>query len=71
MTELKSWDYENLRKQYIDERRLNKNHPLQRTLWNGVSAGMWDEKEWYDYMKAHNIPDPYKKEEKSTLEDFC
>jgi hypothetical protein len=28
------------------------------------------EQEWYDYLKAHNITDPYKKEEKSTLEGF-
>lgn len=70
MTELKSWDYENLRKQYIDERRLNKDHPLQRTLWNGVSANMWDEHEWYDYMKAHNMTDPYSVETPSSLENF-
>lgn len=70
MTELKSWDYEFLRKQYIDERRLNKDHPLQRTLWNGVSAGMWEEQEWYDYMKAHGISDPYSKEIASSLESF-
>jgi len=70
MVDLKSWDYENLRKQYIDNRRLNKDHPLQRTLWNGVSAGMWEEQEWYDYMKKHNIADPYSKEVASSLEDF-
>jgi hypothetical protein len=67
MVELKSWDYEFLRKQYIDERRLNKDHPLQRTLWNGVSAGMWENQEWVDYMKAHNTADPYAKEEQATL----
>ena len=70
MVDLKSWDYENLRKQYIDERRLNKDHPLQRTLWNGVSAGMWEEQEWYNYMKAHNMTDPYAKEAVSSLEGF-
>jgi hypothetical protein len=70
MLELKSWEYENLRKQFVDERRLNKDHKLQRPLWNGVSPGMWEDQEWYDYLKAHNIPDPYKKEEKSTLEGF-
>ena len=70
MLDLKSWEYENLRKQFVDDRRLNKDHPLQRPLWNGVSPNMWFEQEWYDYLKAHNIPDPYKKEEKSTLEGF-
>jgi hypothetical protein len=31
---------------------------------------MWEEQEWYDYMKAHNIPDPYKKEQTADLSDF-
>ena len=70
MLELKSWEYESLRKQFVDERRLNKDHPLQRNLWNGVSAGMWESQEWYDYMKAHNMEDPYKQEKTSSLEDF-
>ena len=70
MVDLESWDYEFLRKQYIDERRLNKDHPLQRTLWNGVSAGMWEQQEWFDYMKAHNMTDPYTVAAASTLEDF-
>jgi hypothetical protein len=70
MLDLKSWEYESLRKQFVDDRRLNKDHPLQRPLWNGVSPNMWFEQEWYDYLKTHNIPDPYKKEEKSTLEGF-
>ena len=70
MVELKSFFYEHLRKQYIDERRLNKDHKLQRPLWNGVSAGMWEEQEWYDYMKAHNLKDPYAKQSSSSLEDF-
>ena len=67
MVELKSWEYENLRKQYIDERRLNKDHPLQRTLWNGVSPDMWKQKEWFDYMKANNIEDPYVEKKVATL----
>jgi hypothetical protein len=52
MLELKSFEYEALRKQFVDERRLNKNHPLQRPLWNGVSPGCMadDSKEWYDYI---------------------
>lgn len=70
MLELKSWDYENLRKQYVEERRANKDHPLQRPLWNGVSPGMWEEKEWFDYLKAHNMEDPYGKEASASLEDF-
>lgn len=52
MLELGSWNYELTRKNYVDERRKNKSHPLQRELWNGVSEGMWQEQEWYDYLKA-------------------
>ena len=69
MVNLKSWDYECLRRQFVDERRLNKDHPLQRTLWNGVSPNLWKEDEWKDYLSAHNMTD----EDGvlgNTLEDF-
>ena len=51
MLELQSWEYEHLRKQYVEDRRMNKNHSLYRPLWNGVSPGMWEEQEWYDYLR--------------------
>ena len=70
MVVLKSYDYEMLRKKYVEERRMNKNHKLHRTLWNGVSPDMWEDKEWYDYMKAHNMEDPYKKVESANLDSF-
>lgn len=70
MLDLKSWEYESLRKQYVEERRANKSHPLWRPLWNGVSPGMWDDKEWFAYMKQHNMTDPYAKEAAANLEDF-
>lgn len=70
MLELKSWEYELLRKQYVEERRTNKSHPLWRPLWNGVSPGMWEDQEWYDYMTAHNMPDPYAKAPVASLENF-
>lgn len=70
MLDLKSWDYEQLRKQYLEDRRSNKEHPLYRPLWNGVSPGMWEEQEWYDYMKAKNMTDPYAKEVVASLDDF-
>lgn len=70
MVELESWEYEMLRKQFVEERRLNKDHKFQRPLWNGVSPGMWDDQEWFDYMKKHNMPDPYAKEEAASLDAF-
>ena len=76
MLELGSKEYEDHRYNYVESRRKNKEHPLQRRLWNGISEGMWFEKEWYDYLervggkqmveKYH--PEAYRKE--STLEDM-
>jgi len=57
MLDLKSWDYENLRKQFVEERRKNPEHPLQRYLWNGVSPNMWASDEWGDYLKKYNMDD--------------
>jgi hypothetical protein len=76
MLELGSKEYEDHRFNYVEQRRKNPEHPLQRRLWNGVSEGMWAEKEWYDYLervggremvqKYH--PEAYEKV--STLEDL-
>lgn len=70
MLELKSWEYEQLRKQYVEERRANKQHKLWRPLWNGVSPSMFEEQEWYDYLHAHGMKDPYGNDELASLEDF-
>jgi len=70
MVELGPWNYEQLRKQYVEERRMNKEHKHWRYLWNGVSPNMWNEQEWFDYMKAHNMSDPFKKEEAANLDSF-
>lgn len=70
MLELKSYDYELLRKQFVEGRRSNKSHKLQRPLWNGVSPGMWESQEWYDYLHSHGMKDPYGKDEVSSLEEF-
>ena len=74
--ELGSKEYEDHRFNYVESRRKNPEHPLQRRLWNGISEGMWTEKEWYDYLervgeqkmvqKYH--PEAYEKV--STLEDL-
>lgn len=51
MLELGSFEYEQTREQYVVDRRINKEHKYYRPLWNGVSPGMWDEEEWYDYLE--------------------
>ena len=76
MLELGSKEYEDHRFNYVESRRKNKEHPLQRRLWNGISEGMWEEQEWYDYL-LHNggkkmlqryHPKAYEKE--STIESL-
>ena len=59
MTTLGSKEYEDCRYDYVESRRLNKEHPghknsdgTDRHLWNGVSQGMWDDQEWYDYLES-------------------
>ena len=49
MLELGSWDYEMTRREFVEKRKNNKEHPEWRPLWNGVGQGMWTSKEWYDY----------------------
>jgi hypothetical protein len=76
MLELGSKEYEEHRFNYVESRRKNKEHRLQRRLWNGISEGMWSEKEWYDYLEAvagkemvqKYHPEAYEKV--STLEDL-
>lgn len=64
MLSLGSYEYEDYRRQFVDHRRLDKSHPLQRDRWNGISPGMWsdspndkhnyeDAKEWYEFLKLH------------------
>lgn len=50
MLTLGSYDYENTRKEFIDSRRLNPDHPEQRPRWNGISPGLWESQEWVDYL---------------------
>lgn len=75
MLNLSSYEYENARYEYVESRRLDKSHPLQRLRWNGISPGMWTEQAWYDYCTSKigyeemlkNHPESVKQ---SSLEDF-
>lgn len=76
MDKLGSWEYESYRKQYVDDRRLNKDHRLWREYWNGVSPNMWSESEWYEYLEQKGgksmvmeyHPEAY--QQAGTLEEF-
>lgn len=57
MLELKSYEYELARREFVEFRRSNKDHPLQRPLWNGVSPGMWETQEWGDFLKSKGLED--------------
>lgn len=50
MLTLGSYDYEDTRREFIDSRRLNPDHPEQRYRWNGISPGVWESDEWIDYL---------------------
>jgi hypothetical protein len=51
MAALGSWEYENLRRKFVDTRRKNKKHEFWRHLWNGVSPKMWESSEWYEFLE--------------------
>lgn len=51
MLELGSKEYEDCRHDFVEFRRKNPEHPEQRPLWNGISPGLWDSQEWYDYCE--------------------
>jgi hypothetical protein len=76
MLELGSKEYEDHRFNYVECRRKNKEHKLQRRLWNGISEGMWEESEWYDYLEKNGGREMVEKyhpkayEKISTLEDL-
>lgn len=76
MMKLGSWEYEQTRRQFVDDRRLNKEHPEWRHLWNGVSPSMWETDEWYGYLESKLGEDVVKQyhpeayEKASTLESF-
>jgi len=51
MLELGSYEYEDCRFQFVESRRLNSQHPNQRERWNGVSEGMFESPEWYEFLR--------------------
>lgn len=61
MLELGSYEYEKTRENFVEERRKDKNHPAYKPLFNGVTPGMWEEDEWYDYLKEKLGPEVLRK----------
>lgn len=81
MLELGSKEYEDCRYDFVESRRLNKDHPghkledgSDRHLWNGVSPAMWESDEWYQYCEAKlgraELLKYHPEAEKNSLEEF-
>jgi hypothetical protein len=50
MLELGEKRYEDARFQFVESRRKNQDHKLWRNGWNGISPGMWESDEWYQFL---------------------
>lgn len=74
MLNLGSKAYEECRYNFVESRRLNKEHALWKPLWNGVSPSMWSNQEWYDYLETNLGTDTLLKyhpeSQSNSLEDF-
>jgi len=57
MQECGTKSYEDTRYRFIEERRLNKNHPDWREKWNGISPGVWATEEWAMYLANNGFTD--------------
>jgi hypothetical protein len=53
MLQLGSKAYEDCRYNFVESRRLNKEHSLWKPLWNGVSPAMWESQEWFEYLDTN------------------
>lgn len=71
-------EYEDYRFNFIEGRRLNKEHPLWRPLWNGISPGWSKSEEWKEYLISQPNGEKYLQQyhpdliesEQISLEDF-
>jgi len=78
MSQCGSKKYEEARKNFGYMRRNDKEHPLWKEGWNGVSPGMWDTEEWGNYLGNNGLLDDAeevlsklgKSDSVSTLDDF-
>lgn len=76
MLELGSWDYELTRRNFVESRQSNTEHPEWRTGWNGVSPNMFESEEWAQYCTEHGGREMLEKyhpnlvKSNSSLEEF-
>lgn len=67
---LGSWEYENIRRSFVEDRALNKEHPDWWERWNGVSPGMWHSEEWFDYLRSKMTESEARKYDPAIFEKF-
>lgn len=72
MDKLGSWEYEKLRRQFVDDRKVNQSHELWRPFWNGVSPGFMndDSEEWYRYILEKGGEEMIKQNQPKLWEHF-
>ncbi len=81
MLKLGEKEYEDYRFEFIESRRKNENHPLQRPLWNGISENCFSDsadkkqnwkaaKEWYDFLMSKPNGEKYLKDYHPWLKDY-
>lgn len=74
MLDCESKIIEDLRYEFVEYRRTNENHPLQRKAWNGVSPAMFSSQEWVDFLLMNGMNDYVKElldgEDEFDLSDF-
>ena len=54
LLEVGSWEYETARRDFVEQRRTNPEHPEWRQGWNGVSPNMFSSKEWVEFLEKTN-----------------
>lgn len=62
-------EYEDYRFDFVEQRRLNKEHPLWRPLWNGISPKWSESEEWKEYLLRQPNGEKYLKEYHPNLVD--
>lgn len=67
---LGSWEYETTRRAFVEDRANNPEHPDWWERWNGVSPGMWQSEEWYNYLNSKMSREEAEKYDPAIFEKF-
>lgn len=69
-SECGSYEYECLRREFVEQRANNKDHELWRPRWNGTSVGWEQSEEWRDYLIAKGREDFLKQYHPDLVDSF-